>query len=119
MRPTVGTLFGIDPETGETAWSMPMYSRNSIRAVIDDVIYIKTAILRNSLIAIDGISGTELGTAWTLGLGAFTNESYSICSGPVRYGDRLLVSTELQLFAGERASRGYLYSVAAPTRKTQ
>lgn len=112
-----GWLYGINPESGAIAWAIPMHSRNSIRDVIDGVVYVKTSFLRNSLIALDGLSGEQLGTPLSLGIGAFTNESYEICSGPVRSGERLLLSTSLQLFAGETPSRGYLYSVAVPARK--
>jgi len=117
MSPTLGNLHGIDPLTGKLAWSMRMVSRNQIRAVIDGVIYFKTAILRNSLIAVDGITGRELETVWTsLPVGS---ESYSICSGPVRHGKQLLISTESQSFSGGRPLRGYLYSVAAPAGMSQ
>jgi outer membrane protein assembly factor BamB len=119
LAPTIGEFYALDPQTGKTKWSMSMNSRNRIRNVIDDVIYLNTAILRNALIALDGISGEDLGTAWTLGFGAFTNESYSICAGPVRYGDQLLVATELQITFGAGISHGHLYSVRVPTRISQ
>jgi len=115
-KPTVGTLYGIDPENGDITWTMSMHNRNIIQNVIDGVIYIQTTFLRTGLFTVDGISGKELGTVWAKG---FTNESSGICSGPVHYGDQLLVSTELQLFFGQSSLRGYLYSVAAPTRKSQ
>jgi outer membrane protein assembly factor BamB len=112
MAPTSGNLHGIDPQTGKLAWSMRMYSRNRIRAVVDGVLYVSTDILRKSLFAVDGVTGKELETVWFSS--PVGSESYSICSGPVRYGRQLLMSTERQSFAGGRPLQGYLYSLAAP-----
>ena len=112
LAPKLGHLHGIDPRTGKIVWSTRMLSRNRIHAVIDDAIFYMTSMLRNSLIAIDGVNGRELGTVWTSS--PIGSESYTICSGPVRHGRQLFISTASQSFAGGRPLRGYLYSVAAP-----
>jgi eukaryotic-like serine/threonine-protein kinase len=113
LAPKLGHLHGIDPSTGKIVWSTRMLSRNRIHAVIDDTIYYMTLMLRKSLIAVDGVNGRELGTVWTSS--PFGSESYTICSGPVRHGSQLYISTASQTFAGGRPLRGYLYSVTAPT----
>lgn len=112
LKPTLGNLHGIDPATGKIVWSARMVSRNTIHAVIDGVIYLKTSILRQSLLAIDGMTGKELATVWASS--PIGSQSYTICSGPVRNGNQLFLSTAWESFAGGRTLRGHLYSVPAP-----
>jgi serine/threonine-protein kinase len=112
LAPSLGHLHGIDPITGQVVWSTSMVSRNRIEAVLDGVLYLRTAILRQSLIAIDGRNGKELGTVWASS--PFGSESYQHCSGPVRHDKQLLMTTAWESFAGGRTLRGYLYSVPAP-----
>lgn len=116
MTNTAGHLYGIDALTGLPTWSMSASGGADIRGVIDGVVYVEMMFLRRSIRAIDGADGRQLGTVWPPGL--IRGGSYGICSGPVRHGDRLLISTERQLFAGQPDSPGRLYSVAVPKRKS-
>lgn len=112
--PSTGEAMGIDVVTGTIKWRRGMPSRNQVMTSIDGAVFIRTSMLGTSLIEIDGRTGEELGTVWRHPL--FGNASYTICSGPSRFGDLLLLSTSRMEFAGESPSRGYLYAIKAPRR---
>lgn len=109
LAPTVGEFIGIDIATGEVKWRRDMPSRNHVQATIDGNVFIRTSLLGTTLVEVDGRTGEELGTIWRHLL--FGNASYTICAGPSRSGDLLLLSTSRMEFMGERPSRGHLYAI--------
>jgi len=114
MAPSVGEFIGIDVASGEVKWRRSMLSRNRLKATIDGNVFIRTSLLGTTLMEVDGRTGEELGTIWRHPL--FGNVSYTICAGPSRSGDLLLLSTSRMEFMGERPSRGYLYAIRVRTR---
>jgi outer membrane protein assembly factor BamB len=114
IAPTVGEFVGIDAATGEVKWRRDMFSRNRVATTIDGNVYLFTVLLGTTLVEIDGRTGEELGTVWRQPL--FGNVSYTICAGPSRFGDLLLLSTSRMEFMGQQPSRGYLYAIRVPRR---
>jgi outer membrane protein assembly factor BamB len=114
LAPTVGEFIGIDAATGEVKWRRDMLSRNRVEATIDGNVFIRTSLLGTTLVEVDGRTGEELGTVWRHPL--FGNVSYTICAGPSRFGDLLLLSTSRMEFMGQRPSRGNLYAIRLKPR---
>jgi outer membrane protein assembly factor BamB len=117
LTTTFGHFYGIDLHTGKVLWSTRMISRNVIRAVFDPVIYVNvtTLGLGPSMVAFNAADGKELATIWK-NL-PFSRASGEVCFGPVRHGDRVLMSTLLQEIAGQGSSPGRLYSLAPPSER--
>lgn len=120
---TKTTLHALNPKTGKTLWSKQLtYLINVgvwIHRVLDGVIY--AAPHPSKLIAIDGLNGKELGTVvspvFQNLIGSFLNllgSDNAICSGPVKYGEQILLSSEMKWEMGKLIEKGRLFSVTAP-----
>ncbi len=114
---TKTTLYALNPKSGRTLWSKRLTYLTNVRVwihrVMDGIVY--AAPHPYKLIAIDGLSGKDLGTVVSPGLlNSLLGSDNAICSGPVRYGNQIFLSTEMYWGMGKPISKGRLFSVAAP-----
>jgi outer membrane protein assembly factor BamB len=102
---TMGEFIGIDVISGQVKWRRDMPSRDRVEVTIDGSVFVRSSLLGRTLMEIDGRTGEDRGTVWRAPL--VGNAYYSICAGPLRFGDLLLLSTTR---GGDR-ERGYLYAI--------